>query len=94
MAQTPDTERLVTDHAVLRYLERVLGIDVDGVRATILAGGRDRLIRGLGKGRIKVYDSNAELLVINSTVVTVTLIKPAVTKPAPPAAAVARRARA
>ena len=27
----------VSDHAVVRYLERVLGIDVDGVRAEIAA---------------------------------------------------------
>jgi hypothetical protein len=28
--------RLVTDHAVIRYMERVLGIDVDQVRQEIL----------------------------------------------------------
>ena len=32
----------VSDHAVLRYLERVYGLDADAIRAEILAGMSER----------------------------------------------------
>lgn len=63
---------MVTDHAVLRWLERVTGIDVaTQVRAEILAEGRARLIRTIGNGKIRVAGSNAVLQVLNGRVVTV-----------------------
>ena len=66
-------EQLVTDHAVLRWLERVTGIDVARqVREEILADGRDALIAEVGKGRIHVAGSNAVLRIVNGRVITVT----------------------
>ena len=69
-----EAEQLVSDHAVLRWLERVTGIDVDTqVRDEILAEGRAELIRTVGKGRIKVHGSNVTLVVAAGRVITVVL---------------------
>lgn len=67
-----EPEQLVTDHAVLRWLERVTGIDVaTQVREEILAGGRAELIRTVGKGKIRVHGSNVSLVVAAGRVITV-----------------------
>lgn len=63
---------LVTDHAVLRYLERIVGVDVAAqVRAEILGQGRDRLIRGIGKGKLAMHSHGAVLEIVDGRVVTV-----------------------
>jgi len=41
----------VSEHAVLRYVERVLGIDIDEIRCSILTDEVANQIRQLGSGR-------------------------------------------
>lgn len=55
----------VSDHAVLRYLERVKGFDIDAVRNHI-AG----ICKGVVTARC-VRAENADFIVKNNTVVTV-----------------------
>ncbi len=63
---------LVTDHAVLRWIERVTGIDVASqVRAEILADGRDVLIPSIGKGSLCINDGAVVLKIKCGRVVTV-----------------------
>jgi hypothetical protein len=42
---TPPTEPGVSDHAVVRYMERVLGLDVDAIRREILTPERAQAIK-------------------------------------------------
>lgn len=77
MSARIDTQLIaVTDHAVLRYLERLCGIDVDAVRATLLADGRGALVARIAKGKIVAHELGARLVVNNGRVVSVTEIEP------------------
>jgi hypothetical protein len=63
----------ITDHAVLRYMERVHGLDIAAIRAMI----RDDMGRGfeagerLGAGRYAVRTGSAVYVVAGQWVVTV-----------------------
>lgn len=57
----------VSDHAVLRYLERCCGLDVDAIRAAIGTG----CARGAEAGAPVVRFGGARFLIRNNTVVTV-----------------------
>lgn len=67
---------LVTDHALVRYLERVLCLDIEQAKADILAGGRAELVRGIKKGKLKIPEKNVCLFVRGGVVVSVAAIKP------------------
>lgn len=60
----------VTDHAVLRYMERVMGIDVEAVRAKILAEGRDKMAQKMVNCNLPVAPGMVAL-VRNGVVVTI-----------------------
>lgn len=69
-----EAEHLVTDHAVLRWLERVTGIDVaTQIRDEILAEGRADLVRSVGKGKIRIHDTSVSLVVAGGRVLTVVI---------------------
>ncbi len=59
-----ETAAIVTDHALIRYLERVRGFDLDRSRAEI----RD-ICRGIKNGTVKLNGCNFE--VKNGYVVTI-----------------------
>lgn len=59
----------VTDHAVLRFLERVHGVDVEAARRHI-AG---RCTNGNSKGAVGVLADGVRYVIRNSCVVTVLL---------------------
>jgi hypothetical protein len=60
----------VSDHAVVRYLERVMGVDVAGLRREILGEGRDRLVAQLGTCALPVR-GGARLVAKDGVVVTI-----------------------
>ena len=60
----------VTDHAVLRYAERFMGIDTDKIRAEILDKSVVDQIVLLGSGKMQHKDGYA-VVVKNGTVVTI-----------------------
>ena len=60
----------VTDHAVLRWIERVDGVDLAKVRAAILAQGREQWIAA-GVASVTLPDLGVSLVVRNGVVVTV-----------------------
>lgn len=69
---------VVTDHAIVRWLERVCGIDVRGkIEAEILADGRDELIAKAGNGRIRMNGTRTALVVRGGFVVSVVIEEPA-----------------
>lgn len=65
---------VVTDHAIVRWLERVCGIDVRAkIEADILADGRDQLISKVGNGRIRINGTRTTLVVAQGFVVSVVI---------------------
>ena len=71
LPQNPPPEHpVVTDHALVRYLQRVIGIDVDALRRQLLADGREELIRTMSSGRLRTADG-LTLVVKNRIVVSI-----------------------
>lgn len=70
MANTP-VDCHVTDHAVVRYLERCRGIDIAAVRAEILADGRGSLVTRIGQGKLRSHALGVRLVIRDSTVVSI-----------------------
>jgi len=64
----------ITDHALLRYMERVLGVDTDAIRAKMLADGRDTTIARIDHGKLRSPELGVRLIVRNGCVVSVTCI--------------------
>lgn len=48
------TEPLVTEHALLRYIERVYGLDLDVIKGDILTESTIRAIKTLGSGKYPI----------------------------------------
>ncbi len=67
--QTP----IVTEHALLRYVENVLGIDLQEIQANILSDANLGMYRQLGDGRYPVGDCKSGFKAVfkNGSVVTV-----------------------
>jgi hypothetical protein len=67
----PDTPPvLVTDHALVRYMERVLGLDLSAIRAEILSERNVALALRLRNCRIPVGNWS-DLVVVDARIVTV-----------------------
>lgn len=66
---TAVAEPIVSEHALLRYLERIKGVDLEALRAEILGDGTAANISFAQNGCIK--KGNANLVVRNNVVVTV-----------------------
>lgn len=61
---------IITDHALLRYLERVRGIDIEAVRKEILSERVMGVIRQLGSAKINLQNG-CRAVVDHGVVVTV-----------------------
>lgn len=72
MAPGNHKEISVTDHAVVRYLERVCGVDIANIRRYLIPGEkvRDALPAFDGK-QVRVVKPDCALIVKDNTVVTV-----------------------
>lgn len=62
-------EPIVTEHALLRYIERFMAVDLESVRRAILTENAVKLIKFTKTG--KVTTDGRRLIVKNGTVVTV-----------------------
>lgn len=60
----------VTDHALVRYMERVMMIDVEKLRGHLIDEGRAEMIRAIGTGHLHMPDG-ATLVVLDGKVVSV-----------------------
>lgn len=60
----------VTDHALIRYMERVLGIDVEKIRNDMITEETKRVIYSVGSGKIPIGDGH-RLWVKDRTITTV-----------------------
>ncbi|MBF6626849.1 hypothetical protein [Tuanshanicoccus lijuaniae] len=61
----------VSEHAIIRYLERVLGIDSDEIVEKILPEKTRRLAMELGNGRYAVNEGEFKVVIKNGVVVSV-----------------------
>ncbi|MFX1499394.1 MAG: hypothetical protein ACFFDH_00355 [Promethearchaeota archaeon] len=59
----------VTDHALIRYMERIKGIDVEKIRSEIVSDLTEKQIKFFGKGLFK--EKTHKLRVENYKVITV-----------------------
>jgi hypothetical protein len=62
-------ELRVSDHAIVRYFERVLGVDMDQVRNKIATNELKRVHKQLGDGKLPMKDFTA--VIKNGVVLTV-----------------------
>lgn len=61
---------IVSEHAIMRYIERVLGFDVEKIKAGIVADVSSKWAT-LGDGTYPISTSGASVVVKNNTVITV-----------------------
>lgn len=71
LEQTQNSEPKVSDHAMLRYFERVLGFDLRQIEAEILCEELKKMTDTLGKsGKFPVKDF--KVVMKNNTITTIT----------------------
>lgn len=66
----------VTDHAIVRYFERVLNIDVEAIRKKIATPHVDRMVKVLGDGKFPAEDefgNKFKIVVSRNRIVTLTI---------------------
>lgn len=62
---------MISDHAILRYLERVMGIDIEMIKKEILPEKSKQTIQTLGNGTYPI-NNKYKIVVKNNTIVTIT----------------------
>lgn len=69
-----NNELVVSDHALLRYMERIVGIDMDMIKNAILTDNVKRMHLALGDGKYPVaVENNDHCMVVIRNGVVVTL---------------------
>jgi hypothetical protein len=66
---------LVSDHAVVRYLENMFGVDSAAIRAAMVDASRADAIRAVVSGKIPI-ENNCRLIIRDGLVVTVVKTSP------------------
>ncbi len=61
----------VTDHAVLRFLERAMGFDIGAIKERILDDTTKKAIKSLGNGTYPITDGYTAV-VRNNSIITIT----------------------
>lgn len=69
-----NSDPIITEHAVLRYIERMMELDLDGITKVILPDKTKELIKQLGDGTYTV-DGKYKAVVKNNAVVTIKGLK-------------------
>ncbi len=61
----------ITDHAIVRYLERVLGMDMEAIRREICPPEVEKLARAIRSGNLPVPGKRYRLAITNFVVTTI-----------------------
>jgi len=61
----------ISDHALVRFLERVHGIDMNSIRESILTPQLVKLCQTFGNGEFPIRDDSVRAVVQNGTIVTI-----------------------
>ena len=75
MAHKESDDVTISDHAVLRYLERVVGFDITQIKSEILTAEAAMAIKQLGDGKypVDLNGNQYRAIVHDNVVVTITL---------------------
>ncbi len=65
-----EKEIIVTEHAVLRYLERIMGFDLDQINKSILTDDIKLMVSKMGDGKYPI--DGGRIIVRNNTIISVT----------------------
>ncbi len=68
--QESKKDLVITEHAILRYLERGLGIKIEDVKKQILTDTEKVMIKNGGNGKYPVGDMGLKVVVKNNSVVS------------------------
>lgn len=64
-------ELIVSDHSLIRYLERVKGIDVEALREEIVSDEMRTLYKSLGDGKYPIEQTGGRAVIKNGIVVSI-----------------------
>jgi len=65
-----DSEIVVSEHAMLRYIERVMGVDLEAIQQRILTPAVTSLINNAGSGKFPI-EGGGKVVVKGNTIVSV-----------------------
>ena len=71
IAKLAEKEPVASEHAILRYIERVMGIDVDEVKKKILSERNTKIIKTISSGKVPLEEGGFTLVVKDKVVVSV-----------------------
>lgn len=67
-----DSEIVVSEHAIIRYLERAMEIDIEEIKSKILTSDNLIIIKNMGNGKYPISNgAGLKAVVKNNTVVSV-----------------------
>jgi predicted nuclease with TOPRIM domain len=64
-------EIIITEHAILRYIERILKVDINDVKSNILTDEVKKQIEFLNGTRGKIHNNGSILVIENNKIITV-----------------------
>ena len=65
-----DKELIITEHAILRYIERAMGLDIEKVKSEILTDEIKAGFKLLGNGKYPTHN-NCHVIIKNNSIVSV-----------------------
>lgn len=65
-----EVEPVITEHAILKYIERVMGFDLDNVRSEILNESTLPMVKSMKSGKFPLHDGH-KIVAKNMSIVTV-----------------------
>lgn len=61
----------ISEHAIIRYIERVIGINIDEITNKILTPEIEAMYNNLGSGKFPIEGGKARVVIKNNVIVTV-----------------------
>ncbi len=68
--QLKDKDIIISEHAILRYMERVMGVDMEAIKERVLTNTVKTMIGNMGNGKYPI-DGGGKAVVRNNTIITV-----------------------
>ena len=71
--KTVNPDLTISEHAILRYLERVLGVDIEGIKKEIICDALRSAVSSLGDGTYPILNTpkKAQCVVKNNHIITI-----------------------
>jgi len=68
--QLKDKDIIISEHAILRYMERVMGVDMEAIKERVLTNTVKTMIGNMGNGKYPI-NGGGKAVVRNNTIITV-----------------------